>query len=246
VAAARNAFFIAGQSNPASVPGALALLKPYDFTPDLVPESMKAFEVGYKGLFGKRVLLDAFFYYSKYRNFIGQAFVAQSKPVEGASDRTKLLNPGTTQVYSVSVNNPGDVNALGGGLSVDVLLTKAFSLNTNVSYNELSDAPADFFTQFNTPKYRFNLGLSNSEVFRNVGFNVVYRYQSSFLYEGTFAVGDVPAFGTLDAQISHKWPKQKIMAKLGATNLLNKYYNNAFGNPAIGGLYYISVGYNVF
>lgn len=246
VSAARNAFFIQGQSNPASIPGALALLRPYDFSRDLVPETMKAFEIGYKGLFAKRVLLDAFFYYNKYRNFIGQAFVAQSKPVEGASDRIKLLNPGTTQVYSVSVNNPGDVNALGAGLSVDVLLSRGFTITSNVSYNELSDTPKDFFTQFNTPKYRVNLGLNNAELINNFGFGINYRYQSKFLYEGTFAVGDVPAFGTVDAQISHKWLKEKIMAKLGATNLLNKYYNNAFGNPAIGGLYYLSVGYNVF
>lgn len=242
VSAARNAVFI----ERLPIEEALQKMQPYDFSRDLVPETMKAFEVGYKGLFGKKVLLDAFFYYNKYRNFIGQAFVAQSKPVEGASDRTKLLNPGTTQVYSVSVNNPGDVNALGAGLSIDVLLSRGFAITSNVSYNELSDTPKDFFTQFNTPKYRLNLGLNNAEVINNFGFSINYRYQSKFLYEGTFAVGDVPGFGTVDAQISHKWPKEKIMAKLGATNLLNKYYNNAFGNPAIGGLYYLSVGYNVF
>jgi hypothetical protein len=36
------------------------------------------------------------------------------------------------------------------------------------------------------------------------------------------------------------------MIKIGATNLLNKYYVDAIGNSQIGGLYYISFGYNVF
>ncbi len=242
VSAARNAFFIQRQP-PAA---AIALLKPYDLRKDLKPESMKSFEIGYKGLFSRRVLLDAFFYYSKYKNFIGQAFVAQSKPVGSASNPAALLNPSTTQVYSIAVNNEVDVNALGAGLSLDFLLNKGYIISSNVSYNELQDTPKDFFTQFNTPRYRVNIGLSNPNFYKNAGFNIHYRYQSKFLYQGTFAVGDVPAFGTLDAQISYKWVKQKIMGKLGATNLTNNYYNNAFGNPSIGGLYYVSLGYNVF
>lgn len=36
------------------------------------------------------------------------------------------------------------------------------------------------------------------------------------------------------------------MLKLGGTNILNHYYRDAFGNPMIGGLYYLSVGYNVW
>ena len=36
------------------------------------------------------------------------------------------------------------------------------------------------------------------------------------------------------------------MVKLGGTNVMNKYYRNGFGNPEIGGLYYVSLGYNLF
>ncbi len=58
--------------------------------------------------------------------------------------------------------------------------------------------------------------------------------------------GDIPAYGTLDAQVSYKIPKIKSLIKLGASNLLNQYYSSAFGNPQIGGLYYLSFGFNVF
>ena len=51
----------------------------------------------------------------------------------------------------------------------------------------------------------------------------------------------------LDAQISMKLPKlQNSMIKIGASNILNKYYMDAIGNSQIGGLYYMSFGYNVF
>jgi len=34
--------------------------------------------------------------------------------------------------------------------------------------------------------------------------------------------------------------------KVGANNLLNQYYITALANPSIGGLYYVSIGYNIF
>jgi outer membrane receptor protein involved in Fe transport len=75
---------------------------------------------------------------------------------------------------------------------------------------------------------------------------VNYRWQDKVYWESTFGTGDIPAYGTLDAQISYMIPKIKSLVKLGASNLLNKYYSSAFGNPQIGGLYYVSFGFNVF
>jgi hypothetical protein len=65
-------------------------------------------------------------------------------------------------------------------------------------------------------------------------------------YQGDFANGLVPAFQTLDAQLSYKFPAQKVLLKIGGTNILNQYYRDGFGNATIGGLYYASIGYNLF
>ena len=46
--------------------------------------------------------------------------------------------------------------------------------------------------------------------------------------------------------VSYKFPATKSLIKVGATNLFNKYYRSAFGSPQIGGLYYVSFGWNVF
>jgi hypothetical protein len=106
----------------------------------------------------------------------------------------------------------------------------------------------DFITYFNAPKYRYNLGFGNSGIDKEkrLGFNITYRWQDAFFYESDFRQGNLPAFGTLDAQVSYKLPKQKLLFKLAGTNITNHYYRNAFGNPYIGGLYYASIGYNVF
>jgi len=51
---------------------------------------------------------------------------------------------------------------------------------------------------------------------------------------------------TVDAQFSYKLPKSKSILKIGANNLLNQYYYNAVGNSYVGGLYYVSFGYNIY
>jgi hypothetical protein len=66
------------------------------------------------------------------------------------------------------------------------------------------------------------------------------------IWQGTFGTGPVDSYGTLDGQVSIRIPKTKNVFKVGASNLLNNYYRSAFGNPQVGGLYYVSFGYNVF
>jgi hypothetical protein len=118
----------------------------------------------------------------------------------------------------------------------------------NLSSDELKDVPAGFKTYFSTPKYRANINFGNNGFLykKRVGFNVVYRWQDAFYYESDFANGNVNAVHTLDAQISYKIPAGKSIIKIGANNLLNEYYTNGMGNSVIGGLYYVSFGYNVF
>ena len=197
------------------------------------PESVNSFEMGYKGLFAKRLLVDVYGYYSGYKNFIG---------------RTSVYQLSTATGYSVSVNSSNTVNTYGFGASIDYLLPKNFSFNINVSSDHIDNPDPTFVTYFNTPDYRFNLGLSNSGFGheKRFGFSVQYRWQDSYYTESDFKQGNVSAFGTIDGQVSYKLTNIRSLIKLGATNILNHYYVTQYGNPSIGGLYYISFGYNVF
>ena len=118
-------------------------------------------------------------------------------------------------------------------------------MSANVYTDQLHDVPAGLITFFNTPKTRYNIGFSNNDLYKGLGFNVIYKWQDKVYWQGTFGTGTIPSFGTLDAQVSYKLVKAKSMIKLGATNLTNHYYRNAFGNPYVGGLYYLSLGFNV-
>lgn len=225
----------AGAPNP-------SLLKVQSFG-EYKPEAATSYEVGYRGLLTSKLLIDVYGYYTKYENFIGRIAVVQS----ANGSPTGLLTQAPV-IYSVSVNSPEKVNTQGWGASVEYQLPNNFAVNANVYSDEIKNVPTNFIAAFNTPKFRTNIGVSNSGLFLKdrLGFNVVYRYQDEFVYESDFGSGTIPSYSTVDAQVNYKIPSTKSIVKLGATNLFNKYYRNAFGNPEIGGLYYVSFGYNIF
>jgi len=208
------------------------LLKQYNFDPRGVrPESVQAYEVGYKGLLGSRFLIDAYAYYNTYKNFITAVDVFQQNDDNSFSK------------FGVPVNATGKVTSYGGALGLDYLIG-GYNLSGNVSYNKLGDLPTDYINDFNTPEIRYNLGLGNKEIIKNFGFNVNYRWQDKFYWNSSFASGDVPSFNTIDAQVNLKIPSVKSMVKLGGSNILNKYYFTSYGNPSIGALYYIGFTFN--
>ncbi len=228
---------LAGAPNP-------ALLQAQQFG-EFKPESSQSFEVGYKGLIAQRLLIDVYAYWATYKDFLSGVTVIQAKnpgnPFD-VLDATKRIG------YSISVNAPGDVKTNGWGASAEYLLPKNFSLSANIYSDEIGALPTGFVSYFNTPKYRVNAAFNNSGFgWKNrFGFSVVYRWTDKFTYEGTFGTGPMPSVRTLDAMVSYKLPTTKSLIKVGATNLFNKYYRTGFGNPQIGGLYYVSFGWNVF
>ena len=202
------------------------------------PETVASWELGYKGIIAENLFIDIYGFYAQYTNFIGLTVLVKDP-------FTKGIHP--TNTYGIYTNSSNKVNTVGGGLGLQYTLPKGFFVGGNLAYNDLSNADVNVLTQFNTPKVKFNLSVGNYAIRKVFGFNLTYRWQDSYEYESSFISGTTPAFGALDAQISMKLPKmQNSMIKIGATNLLNKYYNDAIGNSQVGGLYYISLGYNVF
>lgn len=208
-----------------------ALLQQYNFDVRGVrPESVVAYELGFKTLIDSRFLLDIYGFMNEYKDFITGVNVYQNVG-------------GSFVKFGVPVNATGKVKSYGGALGMDYILGK-YNLTGNVSYNKIGDLPADYVNDFNTPEIRFNLGFSNREVVKNVGYNINYRWQDSFRWNSSFSGGNVPAFGTVDAQVNLKVPSINSVLKIGGSNLLNKYYITSYGNPEVGALYYVGFAFN--
>jgi outer membrane receptor protein involved in Fe transport len=204
------------------------------------PESVQSFEAGYKSVLGGKLLVDMYGYWTEYTNFLSRRDVAQLK------DPQQGFTTDNLQGYSVVTNAPGTVKSYGWGLSLDYVLPANFLIAGNISSDQLKDVPDEFRADFNSPKYRTNLSFSNTGfgTEKHLGFNITWRWQKGFFFQSDFATGDLPSISALDAQFSYRI--HKSLFKIGATNLLNSYYRNGVGNATIGGMYYLSYGYNIF
>lgn len=208
---------------------------------EVKPETVNSFEAGYKGIIGKKLQLDAYVYYSQYKDFIVNEAVAQARN----QYNWEVYSPFTSNNLSYVQNSSSQVKALGWGIGLEYNLIKKYIIYGNLFSDELRDVPAGAVTYFNAPKYRYNIGLRNDNVCHNIGFNVVVKWQDNNYYEGTFATGTLPYFTWVDAQISYRPPNTKSVFRAGGTNLGNNYYRTGYGSPAVGGLYYISYGFNL-
>jgi outer membrane receptor protein involved in Fe transport len=205
--------------------------------PTFGPEKVTALELGYRGIYmNKRLFIDTYIYQNKYNGFLANQLVVQ--------------NPFTPEEkrYQIPVNVDDMVTAMGWAFGGDLRLPKGYYFKGNVAYNVLKEDTEQVGSQsrYNTPDYRFNTGVGNIDVYKNIGFYLNYRWQNTFLWESAFGTAQMPAFGTLDAQVSLKLSNMKSILKVGGSNVLNKYYTTSFGSAQIGGLYYVSLTFDQF
>ncbi|MFT4022687.1 MAG: TonB-dependent receptor [Flavihumibacter sp.] len=214
----------------------------YSF-PTFKPESVQSYELGYKGLLANgKLLVDAYGYYGNYTNFLARTIIAQPATPGGTP-------AATDRKFSIPINIADKVTTYGFGLGFDYRIYQALTFSTNFSSDVLEKVPSNYISSFNAPRYRVNVALTNSGFGKEdrIGFGITYRWQDAFFYEGDFGNGDVNAIQTLDAQVSYKvGAARRSVIRLGGNNVLNQYYYNAMGNCFVGGLYYVSFGYNIF
>ena len=213
--------------------------------PDLVkPERVTSFEVGYRAKFN-RVTIDLSAYYNQYKDFIsGENVIAPLYGVVGDGSLSVLaLANGDYNVYQAYTNSSADVNSYGGSVQLSTKIFGDYDISANYTYakqdfDQASDP--DFRTNFNTPEHKFKASFGNTDLFKNFGFNVAWRWSDTYFWQATFGDGDIPSFNVLDAQINLRVPSLKSTFKAGATNLLGDDYFTAFGTGFIGSQYYVS------
>ncbi|MBL7873696.1 MAG: TonB-dependent receptor [Cyclobacteriaceae bacterium] len=210
--------------------------------PYVQPERLKSFEIGYKGVFANKLLIDMNFYYTTYQDFIGGQIVAVKAPT---THQAKPVPAGS--LYSLYNNSLENVTSMGAGLGFTYSLPRNFSLNGSYSYAsfDANESP-DFRAGFNTPNNKFNVGIGNRKLLNNLGFNLNFRWQEGYLWQSSYGVWNVPEFGVLDAQVNYKLTALRSMVKVGATNLGGGDYRTNLGAPFVGQMYYISLTFDEF
>lgn len=228
---------------------------PYTY---LRPEHIQSLEVGYKSALGTagRLLMDVDFYYNAYRDFIAQveAYVPLSTDGAALPAGTDLNTVATTlnaragqARYRLWTNSQSQVTNLGGSAGLRYDAGHDYQAGINATYTRLNRTENGDGLEdgFNTPRWAYNLSLGNENVWHHFGFGLNFRHQVSYFSQTFLVSGDVPAYSTLDAQLSCQIPAAQVRLKMGASNVLNRYYVSYLGGPSVGGLYYLTVTYGL-
>ena len=212
------------------------------------PERINSFEIGYKSvLFENKLVIDWDAYSNVYDGFLGQVEVSvptTDKVTTDASAIDMLAANRSKQVrYRVYTNAKNKYKNFGSSLGLTWNFHKKYTIAGNLNYNEIkaNETSDVFVTGFNTPNWVANVSFGNREVIKNLGFNIVWRWQDAFLWESPLANGQVPAYQTVDAQVTLRVPVWKTNIKAGGANIFNKRYIQYAAGPTIGAIYYVAI-----
>ena len=228
------------------------------------PERVANYEIGYRSIFGKKLYVDAYYYYSVYTNFIGGVVLIQ--PTNSISTALGIpVQSGvfgdskTRNVFSAPANSSETITASGWALGLNYAIGRGYTLNGNISQNQLNNFTKTDEVQyaaFNTPKNRWNVGFTKrANNNAKIGFGVNLKHQDAFVWESGFVQPSesdtplfsntiVPAFNNIDVQVNYKLTSLKSILKIGATNIGGTPYIQAYGNPSIGSMYYVGITFD--
>jgi len=224
------------------------------------PETVKAFDLGYRGQF-KGFSFDINAYYNIYNDFLGNLLVVAPYYGKAVHNPNPLGDPttdlgtqslhalanGNTRTYQLYTNTNIEIHSIGFGIGLNKKLPRNFELTANYNYAQFDfDQAKDpsFEAGFNTPKHRVKLGIGNENLFKNFGFNLSGRWNSEYLWQSTFVDGTIDAATVIDAQINYAIPKLKSIIKIGAANIGGHEYQQVLGAGLIGQQYFASLTIN--
>ncbi|WP_421871299.1 TonB-dependent receptor [Marinoscillum sp.] len=247
---------------------AIAQLESFTDYQSVKPEKVKSMELGYKSLINNKLMVDAVYFYNIYNDFITQIRLVvaeefttnQSLDTDqspygytynpdatfaGTANYGSILNGSADNSYQIYTNLNETVRTQGAALGLTYSLSRGYTIGGNYSWNQfISGYNDNTLNDFNTPEHKFNIKFGNRKLTDNLGFNITYRWQDAFRWESSFGSGTVPAYSTLDAQVSYRLDPLKSVVKLGGSNVLGDYYIQSIGGPNIGAIYYISVTFD--
>ena len=215
----------------------------------LVPEQVTTLEVGYRGIFNKRMFLDLTYFRNTYTNLITTAdvIVPLTGSVADGSGATDIAN-GDFAAFQLYTNVEDQVSAQGISASFNLLLDLDFRLFGSYNYTALQsdDINEAEIPGFNTPTNRFTVGLSNANLYKGFGFKASTRWSDSYMWRSNFAEGEIPVINITNLQFTYDVPESNIRLKIGGSNIFNQSYQLAVGLPSVGAQYYFQITFNEF
>ena len=244
-------------AHPNDLTGAASLLQQVVLQP-IKPEQLTSIEFGYRTDIRNKIFLDVSAYYGIYKKFIGFTRVVTpnsdtiingvpfvtTNGVAGQESGETNIATGYKTLLQTWVNAAKNVPSWGVAASLSYYAGRGITPYVNYTYSDLNDAnlssnSAVILSGFNTPKHKINIGIGGNKVWKGLGFNVNFKWVTSYQWESPFADGVVPSFHTLDMQIYYEIEKANSTIRIGGSNIYNNRHIEAVGSPMIGAMYYV-------
>jgi outer membrane receptor protein involved in Fe transport len=157
----------------------------------------------------------------------------------GGETGSDAMLTGAYKLIQMPTNAKQHVDAYGASIGLNYYIWKNLVGSFNYTYSDLNakNLSDPIIPGFNTPKHKFNIGLSAQHIWKGLGFGVNFRWVSKYNWESTFGDGAVPSYHVLDMQASYEF-KKWFTLQVGGSNIYNNKHIEAYGSPMIGGLVY--------
>ena len=227
----------------------------------LQPEEVNSLEIGYKGVFGNRLLLDAVGYYSWYSNFISPLtpvanglteipFDADGNPVQAPGG----LEPNALNTYV----NFGEAEVAGLDLGFEYYASDQFTLNGNISYISLesfTETEGQEQLLLNVPTTKLKGGITMSNVgFDNYSISLDGRWQSAYEFQSGYwdsevffadNGGEIPSRFVADLSVAYQLPEQGLSLRANVSNLFDDDGVDVLGAPQRGRFIWVGLQYTL-
>jgi len=187
--------------------------------PELGPEYISNYEIGFNFIFFKKLSVEPSIYYSLGKDF--QYFVGTGDSVDTGGDELKPV---------FQRRNISDVEIIGVELSANYYLLKNLNISANYTYNQSTikeftkpetydkDITGNFLIE--VPKHMVNVGFG----WKNKYFNttVSYNYISSQWYDDENTI-EISEYDIIDLQLSREFAKN-FYVSVNIQNILDNEY----------------------
>ena len=194
----------------------------------LAPEENTTWELGYKGVIGERLFLDATGYYADYTNFFSPlviianpftgsvaSFGTETAPILGETD-----NPQVVLTYF----NLGEAAVKGVDLGARYVVSEKVGAKATFSVIELDSRDTGTIeagkeaTSLNSPGTKWTLSADVKDVRSFLG-GATLRYVNGYNFRSGINVGEIPTFTTLDLMAGYDMERFNSQLMLNISNL---------------------------
>ena len=208
--------------------GTVATIQP------LVPEENTTWEVGYKGVLGDKLFLDAAAYDARYNHFL-TPLITIANPFAGTfgyRDGKRIVNPAGDQQVVLTYRNLGKAHIHGVDGGFKFLATPTVAMTGTLGLTKLdrlelentftvSAAQRKELSALNSPSARWTAGMEFAEFWSTLSSAFTVRHSTDYLFASGINVGYIPTFTTLDLSFNHKLPGYGAQINLAVNNLFS-------------------------